>query len=763
MATRTLHFNCSTRPVRLAFLLDKPEPAVLQEVFRLNTVLWGGALNPVIVLDGTKRKQVGVHYQYEETPYDQELLRTLREFDPDMLVNYSNTAIPDWLAPFGARIIAKDALRWNPWGNQEVPFFLEVWPLLRQYWRQEFRFLQQSPHKHGYFDCGSAGQLSTYLAARYGCYPEGSHGHNVLAENFGATLISYDAEFRKSFDRDQWVFPIQITELKVRVLFPDAHQPYIFLLLNPEEMFDVVDYWNLRAAGFHVFPLPIGHYQDFAEGAKQFAELATYRINRNVENHPEIVKGRSVNDSDLTAAGEWLRGLVPKAEGLSLRGWVHRFGVRGHRVSPEVRIRPPVSKESSEIVVVNNGRGTLQGPVPDCELFGPAFSQHWATDLQAMGTASEDGTFRLPWLHPECDKLADLRVGHGFGLASTRVSKQGLVVFRRGDREDITIEEPKVSQVLRAYLKDSGFTYLKTSSPGLALDRIVEQFGGLFPCSLLQNSGVRDIIGQLANGSSMPAEEVRKTIHKALSSSQAENKESFEAVLSNLVSKKVLRQGLELQCDRCQRRDWYHLTDLGEDFKCKKCFHVQLVPFLDKRPWHYVSDGLFRLEGKVAGCLTAILSLVLLNNFLSHQMKYAPSFDYVDGTNAAERDFAVLASEFLQDDVDVIIGECKTSKELGEKEKNDMKVIGERTGAYLAFATLSPEFTDNDKAFFEELVACKQKPILLTRRHLEMSYLDTSKYLHQGRGLGRHPEILSRLTIIDVLGKPFADKHGLWV
>jgi hypothetical protein len=763
MPTRTIHVACNTRPIRLAFLLGKPERDVLEEVLRLNTTLWGGLLNPIIILDGSSRKEVGVHYQYGDMQYEDEVLSTLMEFDPDILINYSNAALPASLAPFRDRTHPRDALRWDPWARGEISFFLEVWPFLEQHWREDIRFSQKPQHKYGYIDLASTEELKTFLVARYGSYSEGSNGNDVLAAHFAGTPVSYDQAFRKSFNPEEWFFPLRITTLKLEIPTPDSFQPNIFFLLDPTNMFDIVDYWNLRAAGFYVFPLPIDHYQDFAESAKAFADSATYPVNPSVTTHPEIVKSRSVEDSQVEGAAGWLRGLGLKAGILSVRGWVPRFGERGYSVSPEVRVRPPTSEESDEIVVITDGYGALQGPPPGCELRGPAYSQHWATELHVLGTGDEERTFRFPWLHPECDKLADRKVGHGFGLASSRVSKQGIVVLRRGDRETIHLEEPKVSDVFRAYLKDAGFTYVKTSSPGLALERIVEQFGGLFSCSVLQNSGVRDIVSQLAHGSSMPAEEARKIIHKTLHRSEFDGPENFEAILAGLISNKVLRQGLELQCDKCQRRSWYHLTDLGEDFKCKKCFHVQLVPFLDKRPWHYVSDGLFRLEGKVAGCLTSILSLVFLRAFLSSQVKYVPSFDYTDGQNEAERDFGALVSEFLQDDVDVIVGECKTSKELEEKEKNDMKLLGERTGAYLAFSTLSAEFTQDDKAFFASLVAHKQKPILLTRNHLEMSYLEVSKYSHQARALRRDVELLSRLTIVDTLGKAFADEHRLWL
>jgi hypothetical protein len=750
------------RPVRLAFLVDKPDAITLDQVFRLNTLIWGGLFNPVVILDGSTRKEVGRYYAYETSNYEEEVDLLLREFDPDVVINYSNVQLPPSFAPFKQRTFSRDAIRWNPWGNQEVMFFLEVWPFLHRYWRQEFRFLQKPGEAYGYIDLAPAGQFKTYLVARYGSYPEGNDGNGVLERNFAAKVVQYDESFRTSFTPSEWVFPISITGFGLNVPGPSTLNNYVFFLLDPENMFDIVDFWNLRAAGFRVFALPLGHYQDFAKAAKLFAERSVYPINKDVTTFPEVVKARSVDDAQLEDAAKWIGSLGVKAEMISRRGWVPRFGRRDARVWPEVQVRPVTSNESSEIVVLNDGSGTLKSPLPDCELGGPASSQHWAIDLRFLGSVGEDGTFRLPWLHAECDALANRKIGHGHGPTSSRVCKQGVVVIQRGDDENVWIQVPKVTDVLQALLKDAGFKYLKTSPPGLALERIIEQLGGVPAGILFQNPGVREVIVELANGSYMHAERVRSVIHKNLSAPENERQRTFEAILGQLVSRRILRQGLRFQCEKCQRHDWYPLGDVGEDFKCKKCFHLQRVPVLDKRPWYYVSDGLFRLEGKTAGCLTTLLSLVFLEMFLPHEMKYSSSFEYLDGTDAAERDFAILASEFMRDDVDVIIGECKTSGELQEKEKRDLRALAERTGAYLAFATLLDEFTKDDKTFFEELVASRKRPILLTRKHMEMSYEEVLDYRHRKRWMGGDTELLSRLTIREVLGDEFVDNHRLW-
>lgn len=762
MSARTIQVNYNTRPVRLAFLLDKPDPSTLEKVFSLNTVLWGGSLNPVVILDGSTRKQVGAHYKYEDSTYDQEQLWLLKAFDPDILINYSNSPLPDYLAPFKERIFPVEVMKWDPWGTEETSAFLEVWPFLQQYWSKEFRFLQKPKERYGYVDLEYPVELRTFLVARFGNYPEDSNGNVVLASNFDGKLVTYHEEFRKSFSIDEWIFPIHITTFQIGIPFPSSLDNHIFFLMDAENIFDIVDYWNLRAAGYRIFPLPTLHYQDFFQSAKMFAERSVYPINKNLSTNLELVKGRSVEDSQWEEAGKWLAGLGIGATTVRLKGWVPRFRGWGpdRRVSPEMQIRSPVSEDGDEVVVFNEWYGSLRTTAPDCELRGPHFSQHWATELRMLGAASEDGTFKLPWLHPECDALVERKIGHGYEPYSSRVSKHGIVVLLRGNKENLTIEEPKLTEVLRAYLKDGGFAYLKVSTPGLTLERIIEQLGGLLPCTVLQNPGVRELIEKLANDSRTSANDVRRIIHKSLRTDKAEKQKEFNSILSRLVEKSVLRQGFELQCQRCQRHDWYHMSDLGTEFRCKKCFHVQQVPNLDGMPWWYVSDGLFRLEGKVSGCLTTILSLLFLSHFVGHGVKFVPSFDYGDGAILGERDFAVFASDFLQEDVDVIIGECKSLRDVEENQRTAIRRLGEKTGAYLAFCTLSNEFGAEDKIFFEQLVAARQRPILLTSKHLEMPYLEISKYRHARSWLGRKVELISRLTIREALGEEFANTYG---
>jgi hypothetical protein len=493
-------------------------------------------------------------------------------------------------------------------------------------------------------------------------------------------------------------------------------------------------------------------------------------------NHPTVVKARSVTEELLIEVGQWILGLGVK--GISCQRWVPHFGERGYRVAPEMEVRSPSAKDVNQTVLTTNGYGSLDTTAPECEFRGPASSQHWAIDLRVFGSGDNEHTWRLPWLNPNCDEYANARVGHGYELTATRVSKQGIAAIRHGERDSLSLHEPEVKDVLKAFLKGHAINYQKISSPGLALERILEQMGGLFGCRTFQNPGVRQVIQSLSDGTPMHVETVRRTILRNTPMSRKAQIRAAHQLLEDLIQKRVLRQGLELQCERCQRRSWYALDEFGDEYKCKRCFHTQLIGMLGENPWQYVSDGLFTLPGKMAGCLATATALVCLHYFLHEDFKTAPSFEYNDGISDSERDFAVLTSGFLEDDVDVIFGECKTAEnfaddsangtdtlpDLQQKEKDDTRELGKRTGAYLAFCTLAPDFSDADKEFFKELVKDGQKLIILTKTHLEMDYMAASKYANKGRGAPlKDVELISRLTVMDSLGADFAKSQYIWV
>ena len=444
--TQALYVSYNIHPTRIAFLMGKPDHSVLEEIIAVNTLLWGGILNPIVVLDSS----TCVTEQFPPYSYEEGILRLLKEFDPDILINYSDLGIPSFLAVFADRTFDRTFLRWNPWGKEDINFFLEVWPFLSRYWREVHQFLKQPHQEFTYVDIPSSSELKSYLAARYGAYPS-DEGYKLLEHTFGATPSIYDEDFRRNFVLGQQTFPIQLTAYGLDIPLPGFLQSHIYFLLDPTNVFDLVDFWNLRATGGRVFALPVAHYKDFAESILAFGEQGTYPINDSVMNHPTIVKGRSVAEELLWEVGQWISQLGVKQ--IPCQRWVPRFGEKGYRIAPEINVRPASASEVSQTVVMTNGSGMLDVAAPECEFSGPSSSQHWAIDLQFFGSGDDRHTWRLPWPDSKCDEYVNGHVGHGYQLTKSRVSKSGIVAIRQGERESLILQEPEVNGVLKAFLK----------------------------------------------------------------------------------------------------------------------------------------------------------------------------------------------------------------------------------------------------------------------------------------------------------------------
>lgn len=292
--------NYNIRPARVAFLMGKPEHDVLQEIINVNTLLWGGILNPIVVLDGSTCPTE----QFPSYTYDEGIVRLLREFDPDVLINFSSAeGVPPFLNAFKHRMFDRSSLRWNPWGKGEVSFFLEVWPFLSRYWQQVHQFLKKPALEFSYLDLSAGGDLRTYLSARFGSYPN-DEGYKLLAGNFDATALTYDENFRKAFTwpGGKKTFPIQLTTFGLDIRSPGFLHSHMYFLMDPTNVFDIADFWNLRAAGSRVFGLPAPHYQDFEKSIIAFGEDGTYAINDSVMSHPTVVKARSIKEELLSLA-----------------------------------------------------------------------------------------------------------------------------------------------------------------------------------------------------------------------------------------------------------------------------------------------------------------------------------------------------------------------------------------------------------------------------------------------------------------------------
>jgi hypothetical protein len=199
----------------------------------------------------------------------------------------------------------------------------------------------------------------------------------------------------------------------------------------------------------------------------------------------------------------------------STMGWVPRYNMNYYAVGNEIDVKPISAYDSSPVGLLDGGYGVIQGPVPGF-LTAENFDQHWSMDLTFFTLRSPDACYRLPWLNSGCDSLVQRRIGTGFDLEGAHISRGGIVTHQAGTNGRVQISPITFVDAVNAFLLGKNIDYLKTSTPGLALERIIEMFKGLRDCDLFQNVVIRELLDDLASGSSRLASEVRATIYKSL-------------------------------------------------------------------------------------------------------------------------------------------------------------------------------------------------------------------------------------------------------
>jgi hypothetical protein len=136
------------------------------------------------------------------------------------------------------------------------------------------------------------------------------------------------------------------------------------------------------------------------------------------------------------------------------------------------------------------------------------------------------------------------------------------------------------------------------------------------------------------------------------------------ALLDALVSRRILRRGLVLQCRRCSYAGWYRLDDLGQTFTCGRCQQASLIV---QPAWKQPADGephwFYDLDEVVYQALShdvraPILALSKLANGARSILTRPEADVYKGDRRVVEVDLWVVI------DGKVLIGEAKTVDQL---------------------------------------------------------------------------------------------------
>ncbi|MDE0292528.1 MAG: hypothetical protein OXK19_08530 [Candidatus Dadabacteria bacterium] len=735
----SVSIKVNTRPIRFAFLVDPNDSEQVGEAIRLSSTLWGGVYFPIIEL----HKKIPATWKEslsERLSARKVILGHIDAFDPDFLVQLSE-GIPKYIRDLGIRTIKSTDI-WGDFNGRDGPcpsLGIGLFEVLDRIFEERFRpvhgkivFPKLSEELY-LFWAGVFGDVPSefdpLLEERCFRRPE----IDIFRTDFGNRRAVGVLAFQKFSPNATALFSIDLVRLYTRSFRSFLNEVPCIFFMDAVQVGDVVDFWNLRAMGKPVLPVPV-QLKESPELKKAVARLLK-RPERGGD--PEGGTGIPASVQFLRARSrpmDEMREYTDSFEGVS-SGFCDRYpriwsseSLQDfpNRIYGEERIFISSATTREDEIRIRSvlpkfrcyGR---QRPVCANEI---TIDSYMGADLVAEAFPRSSGENFLNALSGPTSFPEDWRGGRD-GLV--RLAENGFFMPQ---------EVPFAEQVFFAWLRDLGWRP-ELSTPGVLAKRIHERLGGYV--SRLQDEKLLWLLEHMNGGSvhldkgpygkNETGQEREMSVGKI--KNRLKREESGRKSLYNYVIENGFFQlGARVKCPNCSRHSWFALESVRDSFACPKCLDtfdaVGNLDTISGNPWHYKTAGPFSIPNYADGAYGVLLSLHFFNGLKHGSMSLGitPVMSFKAESpegKEMEIDFAAFwQSRVPKRKVELILGECKMYGKFEDADFKRMEYLAqafEKQKPVLVFSTLRESLEAEEK----ERISClaKTNPVMiLTAREL---------------------------------------------
>jgi hypothetical protein len=714
---RTVIVHKRLRPLRLAFLVRPGDKSSLRRIIQINTCLWGGRFNAIIPV-------------YKKTPsrWTERLLRapSAREivsgyfdaFEPDFVVAIDASLADGLKIPKGRLLSQVDVL--NPNADEPIGYGVDVVDAFSDLYQKEFQFLRRHPVEVVWPEIQNH-RMSLMMAACFGEFPDDEqlkYLRQGYLKAFDADRVTVEpSNLLKLFIENKF-YPLRIGFAGIDIQRSGWRVDPALFYMDSTSILDIIDFWNLRAIGWQVLPLPRQWANDLIEDCSKFIahNYVPYRHNKEMMHGTTIVCSRSSSFEEMQRFAKNLKN--PGQRALSLQHWYPRMWDEWARDKDHVLRCDLVAKESATDLTVSDERIHFRDLSPDfVDRFGGRGSPRWSNVIEIHDYSGlADSASVIPSGVPDLNRTLET-----FTLGDVWATREGIVLTCKHVNWNHSWRLPTAFHIFHAWMKEKGFE-LNISSPGKIATQVIRALGGIWGIDLLANEEILNLLNKMAHGqveqkvsgekdreakSKVRTQTVpRKTWWNLLLKVNRNYLQAAERHLNALISCRVLRVGLKLQCPECSQHTWFDLDTLSESVTCERC--LQDFNFPSASPpiddWHYRAIGPFSVENYAQGSYCVALSLRFLSNTINAETTCIPSFNLKG--QKLEADFGIFwrRSQFERTDPILILGECKTHDLFEAKDVRRMKSLAEAfPGAVIAFCTLRKQLEPVEKKRITQL------------------------------------------------------------
>lgn len=709
------------RPIRLAFLVQKDDNRTLREVFRINTCLWGGIYNPIIPFF-KKTPRNWENRRLRHPPASAIIRGYLDSFDPDYVVVKDKQKISDFIFDKERLLSFDDVL--NIKDDEPISFGVDVTNLYWHLYDKDFKFERRHPIK--VFCPKPSKEISLLASCCFGEFPNAKE-MDYVKKNYFHCFNAQDFVINKSNFLNSYIdggaSPLRITRAELETFQRGWRDESAIFFMDATSWLDIVDYWNLRAVGRHVLPLPKQYADSSIDiiNKKLKRNFVPYRHNQDMMHHTSFICSRSSNMEEMQT---FTKKLTSPGDGaMALQHWYPRMWDEWAKGKDGVELHPVVAKEESEEVLLEDDYLRFKDiPVSFVERYSGNGKPRWINTIRLKDFYKR---YSCPSVFPRNLKDA-YRIFGAHSFHKVWISSEGINIPCEHYEWSHFFEIPTNFKVFEAWFKEQGFEF-ELSGAGRILLKIIDSVEGIHGARTFQSEELIKLLNDMSHaaveteidGSDDIKSKVRaKTVpvkkwHDLLQKiGLIHSPEIAERHLKNLLNYKILKGGVTLQCPECTQRTWYALDDLSDKVICERClekFDFPIVRPISEANWHLRTIGPFSVENYAQGGYCVALSLEFFGGHgLSNEMTWIPSFTLrAKEGKSLEADFGIFLSEGQIDEIKApvtIFGECKSFNEFTLADVSRMSKLADKfPGSVIAFCTLRKALKDREKKIIAKL------------------------------------------------------------
>jgi hypothetical protein len=692
------NITVKSRSLRLAFLIP-PDKSALLKAIEVNSTLWGGFFNPIIPLFQQAPK-AWKEYPGQKISMRNRMLGYVRAFDPDVLVNCTNGELPSYLNG-GRRLSIRIDEIWSDFHSDErngtPKYGVGIFELLNGIFKEFFEIKRRFPTK---VLLPTYSDHELFWAATVGQLPDAHR--TVIESNYsGAIDIEKPKLGPANYDpilASNSFFPRRITHYRLKSekdgrTWKDTYAFY----MDASKFADIVDFWNLRALGRTVLPIPkqFAASPDYLQFIRNFVR-ETYRV--NVHN-PAITYGTTIVrsfSSQMSELEELAKSLDPQtiipnkrdAHPLAIQHWYPRIWDEWAMGKDSAAPDNIVSEVSEFSFPDTKDVVSFDLVKPDFAHDAYGSSPRFANEIypKFYGEGKNILADVLPYDHGE----EVIRVAGGTYAFEDdfRIGRTGLihlVKWKQKSRWKI----PHAEKIFFAWLKDKGFDPSLSTCGRLAKEIYSQLEGWINVLALEPLLALLDKMNKGgAEGKGTPLGEVKNSLRTM---------NPVGNLYQSLVNRGVFQLGYKTQCTHCERASWHSLEEFSKGLVCPLCHkHLEPISAVDtdsQGAWHLKTAGPFSIGNYGDGSYCVLLGLNFFERDHSLQMTPVLSFRAKHRTSGREleADFGIMWQETVYGETEdgILFAECKSYNRFEKKDFERMRnLAGQFPGAILAFCTL---------------------------------------------------------------------------